>query len=200
MVSSQFLSKKLTDSLIKSDIIDKKSLDIYTYCFEYIFDIIIFHGSLLVIGLLTNSFIISLFYIFSFTPLRMFAGGAHTNTRLKCSIVSYLCYIIMLLLVTYIPITSQPYYLFFIYVPLIFFILKLAPVFPCNKKSTEKKKKTMHKFCFYDIIILSVFYILLTLEHKYKICECIICSCSFVLIGQLLELRRIRHESENCTM
>ena len=148
MVSSQFLSKKLTDSLIKSDIIYKKSLDIYTYCFEYIFDIIIFHGSLLVIGLLTNSFIISLFYI--------------------CS--------------TY------------------FFYIKIGSCFSLQQKIDRKEKKTMHKFCFYDIIILSVFYILLTLEHKYKICECIICSCSFVLIGQFLELRRIRHESENCTM
>lgn len=65
MVSSQFLSKKLADSLIKSDIIDRKSLNVYIYCFEYTFDIFIFHGSLLVIGLLTNSFIISLFYICS---------------------------------------------------------------------------------------------------------------------------------------
>ena len=75
---------------------DKIPLDIYIYGFELLVSSVIETISLLLIGLLTGKLIDTIIFIISFSSIRVFSGGYHANSYLKCFIVTIAYYLLVL--------------------------------------------------------------------------------------------------------
>ena len=75
---------------------DKIPLDVYIYGFELLVSSVIETISLLLIGLLTGKLIDTIIFIISFSSIRVFSGGYHANSYLKCFIVTVAYYLLVL--------------------------------------------------------------------------------------------------------
>lgn len=88
------LSERIALSVYNNS--DKIPLDIYIYGFELLVSSVIETISLLLIGLLTGKFVETVIFIISFSSIRVFSGGYHANSYLKCFIVTIACYLLVL--------------------------------------------------------------------------------------------------------
>ncbi|HBM97820.1 MAG TPA: accessory regulator, partial [Ruminococcus sp.] len=89
------LSEKIADFLFDNN--DDYPIEVYIYGIEITLSTIIGAISLLTAGLIFNLFAESIIYMISLSVIRMFSGGYHSKTYLKCNIVliiSYICSIL----------------------------------------------------------------------------------------------------------
>lgn len=52
MILANFLSRQLTSAMISADIISPEEIPVYEYCYEYLFEQILYFSSVLLIGTL----------------------------------------------------------------------------------------------------------------------------------------------------
>ncbi len=92
-------SRKIVSLFIANGIIKKADQEMYVYSFEILLATTVNFLLLIVFSLLSKSVVETLFYFLGFIPLRIFAGGYHAKTHLRCTIilmVSYLMFIILI--------------------------------------------------------------------------------------------------------
>lgn len=125
---------------------DKIPLDIYIYGFELLVSSVIETISLLLIGLLTGKLIDTIIFIISFSSIRVFSGGYHANSYLKCFIVT-VAYYLLVLFSAYIMLAFPNRTIILIaiitlFLSLILFIL-MSPVKSKGKSILNYKKQKM---------------------------------------------------------
>ena len=89
MIISNICSKCLTRFLYENGKIQPDYQEAYQYSIDLAMDFVLFHGSIILLGLLTGHFLSACIYIVTITPLKTLSGGAHAKTPLMCSIISY---------------------------------------------------------------------------------------------------------------
>lgn len=94
--------KNLADSiatlLSANKIIDINNQEIYSYGLELFLFKFTLYTIILIISLLTNSFLISLVFTASYMLLRQYTGGYHCKSSEACMVTSVLIYTLMLIL------------------------------------------------------------------------------------------------------
>lgn len=94
--------KSIADSiatlLSANKIIDINNQEIYSYGLELFLFKFTLYAIILIISVLTNSFLISLIFTVSYMILRQYTGGYHCRSSEICMIVSIFIYMLMLLL------------------------------------------------------------------------------------------------------
>ncbi|NMA65399.1 MAG: accessory gene regulator B family protein [Clostridiaceae bacterium] len=134
MISS--VSKKITELFINNNIIKSEDKEIYSYGLEYIISSVLPIIFALVISLIigmTGSVII---YMLTFVLFRIFAGGYHASSHLKCQILFYTTLAINVLiirLITMLDDTTVKYLTVLISVIASGIIFWLAPIDNENK-------------------------------------------------------------------
>lgn len=86
------VASKITEHLLLMDVIDQKDAAIYCYGLEVLLLSLLEIISILCLALLVGNFFETLFYFAAFIPLRLFAGGYHASTRLRCYLLSLFVY------------------------------------------------------------------------------------------------------------
>lgn len=193
LVVSHFLSIKTIDGLEKHNIIDAKHAEEYAYCFEYLFDLVLYNVSLILLGCIFHDVIGSFIYILCMSALKSVAGGVHANKRCICSIISYSLFFIVLLLYKLIyvnyPFTKDSNLL---YIQIIYFIISLiviilSPVENANKvfSTNERKKKKCHTIALFAIITIIFFSCRFSTINQYcfLIILCLFVTMSSQIIG-----------------
>ena len=79
----------LADILTEDGQIPKEQQSIYAYLFDYLIESLLYDIIVLIFGLLVHRFGITICYLLVTIPIRHFAGGFHANTRLGCTLLSY---------------------------------------------------------------------------------------------------------------
>ena len=125
---------------------DKIPLEVYIYGFELLVSSVIETISLLLIGLLTGKLIDTIIFIISFSSIRVFSGGYHANSYLKCFIVT-VAYYLLVLFSAYIMLAFPNRTIILIaiitlFLSLILFIL-MSPVKSKGKSILNYKKQKM---------------------------------------------------------
>lgn len=149
LVISHYLSIKTVAKFKKHNIIDTKYIEEYTYCFEYLFDLVLYNTSLILLGCISHDVIGSFIYILCMSALKSVAGGVHANKRYICSILSYSLYFIVLLLYKLIYINysfTKDHNL--LYIEILYFIISLiiiilSPIGNANKVFSKNERKKM---------------------------------------------------------
>ena len=84
----EYLSHKLTDYILKKEIIKQDSYDIYQYGFQCFLEISVSTICSIVIALLLHMLPECLFFFLLFIPMRSFSGGLHLKTYFSCFLAS----------------------------------------------------------------------------------------------------------------
>ncbi len=158
--------KKITDYMIKKNIIEEEMFEVYQYGFELMISSALSMLSIMVIACLMDSFFIGLLYFFISIPLKVTAGGYHASTYAGCFIISNLEYIILSLTVRLLSAFSIPYYgWIFLLIVSVSYILPNCPVRNPNHPVTEdvlqRNKRLALLLLGADAIIITVLYLLL---------------------------------------
>lgn len=136
------ISERIADFLFDNN--DTYPIDVYVYGIELTVSSIIGTTVLLTAGLIFNCLIESIIYLISLSAIRMFSGGYHAKTYLRCNMVLIVTYICSLLFYSfYIKNLTQFNYIvlgFLLIFSTIIFIL-FAPVPNANKNEIENKTK-----------------------------------------------------------
>jgi len=194
MVISNILSKKITDTLTVNEIIRPEHTEAYRFCMEYLFDVVIYNVSLIILGALLHRLPLTIIYLLVMTPMKKFAGGAHAPTRLSCSILSYTVYFVTLLFcdtisgrfttpLTY-PVAAALCIALFCLISL--FIILMAPVSHVNKPLSQSDSARLKKWCIRYTAIVSCFYALFIYFKATRFCNMILICWIIILLNQLI--------------
>ena len=92
------LAIKFVNRLISSSIIKKEDAEIYIYGFKEIVFVALNLITTIFIGLIFNKIFEVILFMVTYIPIRVYAGGYHARTQIRCYIFS----VLMLISVLYI--------------------------------------------------------------------------------------------------
>lgn len=187
MIISEKLSKKISSDLTDRGMLKKEYLDSYAYSLEFLFDMVLFNASLIVIGTILHRTVPALIFIITMTPIRMVAGGAHGRSRLSCEIISYSIFAAVMLISSIIII--NPLICPAVSVPIASGIVILSPVDTSGRKRVREHRKQLKTLCliFCSLIILLEYILII---HDYSIGSTVIFSCLIIiLVNQILGIK-----------
>lgn len=175
----------IVDKLIEYNTINSDDRDIYKFGINQIFTTLLNFTTIILIGLLIDSVKEAVFFFTAFIPLRIFAGGFHSRTPLRCYIYSSIITVAVLLAMRYINIPLLIYCLIYIVSSVI--ILFFAPVEDINKPLDDLEKKVYKNRTVKIWIVESIAFIIFELLKMYTLMKCflfsIILSAILIVLG-----------------
>jgi Membrane protein putatively involved in post-translational modification of the autoinducing quorum-sensing peptide len=97
------ISERLSERLLQREIIKEEELDLYRYGIEC-FGMKACHViTYLIIGLCFHRVMEVLVFLAAFIPIRIYAGGYHAKTPLKCYVVSCCAVVSVLFVIQFVP-------------------------------------------------------------------------------------------------
>ena len=166
----QKMSEALTNTMIEANIIKKEEHDIYSYCYEFLFENIVYIASLILFGALLHNLKETLIFLLIMIPFRTFAGGLHAPASGLCVVLSYLSYFITMLFCNYnigFSILSHPAFFFLE----CFTICLMAPIDSSSKKMTDHYRKRNKKICIICCILMILLQFFFYFKGHYKFCN-----------------------------
>lgn len=139
------LSKTTADILVSQAAISKEDAEICSYGLEIFFASAIELIAIFIISAFAGNFLPTLLFFSFFIPLRIYAGGYHADTKLKCFFVSLLVYFVFSVILAYLP---HNLYVYMIVAELAFtltMVVAKAPVVHYNKSINSKEKGVYRK-------------------------------------------------------
>lgn len=127
--------------LTANGIIQEDDMDKCRYGLEIFISSLLELTSILFISIFMNNFLETLLFFTAFIPLRVYAGGYHADTQMKCYMVSLGVYGLFTILMRIMP---ASWYTIIIYISIamsLIIVLMLAPVRHTNKTLTLKETK-----------------------------------------------------------
>jgi len=211
MIISNLISKKITSVLKSNNYIESSYCTSYQYCLEYLFDILMFNSSILIIGAILHKFLMSALYLIIMIPIRKFAGGIHANSRKICSILSYFTFFSALggayIYCHFYALSSIPVFLkcmlLISYFITAFIIIHLSPIISSSEKLSKAKMQKHRHFTIISIIIISAVFIFLIISNQQNyyaiIYVCVIINTFSMLLSKLLSGSE-RNDSKHCNL
>lgn len=160
------ISKCIAESLEEQGIIKNSDLYICQYGLEAFISSFVEVGSILIISVLIGNFIEALLLFIAFIPLRLYAGGFHANTRLRCYLVSIGVYIVFTIILKTLP--SNLYFITNLFGTgfNIIIVFLHAPVIHDNRTVSDIEKKHYRKFSIYICMVESIVILILTILNS----------------------------------
>ncbi len=155
------ISRKICTVLTDNHIISPEENKFYLYCFDFILDNILFNASIFLIGVLLNVPLQSALYLITMIPVKMFAGGAHASSRMKCSMVSFSVFLMILFLTGQFAATTPQGMIHLIFFLSIFLILYMAPVGTRNKRIPAVQRGRYKQKCLLCCLFVIAIYAIL---------------------------------------
>ena len=187
----EFLSKILIDKLISNNIIKSEDKEIYIYGFKQLLFMILNLITTVIIGIIFNKVFESILFMIFYTPIRVYAGGYHAKTHIKCYIFS----ILMLIAVLYIlKLNLIKSIILVILLSLIssIIILLLAPIEDSNKPLDDIEKIVYRKRTVRNLIIILIIEIIFFIFNIISFFSCItislICNAIMLILGKINNL------------
>lgn len=190
------LADSIATQLSANKIIDINNQEIYSYGLELFLFKFTLYAIILIISLLTDTFLISLIFTASYMLLRQYTGGYHCKTSEACMITSILIYTLMLLLCN-LKFYSQGLLLMVLILISYLIILIKAPI---ENENNPLEKYELKKYRFLSLILSTVLTILSVLLFYFDF-QVLSFSISYALTADavllLISPRRKRHEENN---
>lgn len=137
------LSSKIGNDLVRSNVVKEEDAEIYIYGINQILTSVLNVSSALIIGLILGTFFEVMVFMAAYIPLRIFAGGYHAKTPLRCYIFSLIMLIVVSIGMKYLILSEWAYYAVLSAALLI--VLAISPVEDKNKPLDEIEHKVYKK-------------------------------------------------------
>ena len=185
---------KIVDATIAAGIIESKEREIYQSGISLLLFSFLTWGSFMSVGVFLGYGFHCLAYLSFFIPLRMFAGGHHQDSRIKCMLSSVGIFLILFIGASkqFITLFSNVYLLLFI--PSVMIIWFLSPVEDLNKpiypNEAKHHKKTARLILTLESIAIILLFIFQLQTYLYFSLSAI------TLVAVLLPCGLIKNRSE----
>ena len=192
MIISEKLSKKIASELTDRGMLKSEYLDSYAFSLEFLFDMVLFNVSLIIIGAILHRIVPALLFIVTMTPVRMVAGGAHGKSRLSCEIISYSIFAAVILISSTMIINSV--ICFAVSVTIASGIVVLSPVDTSGREKVHEHRTQLRTLCliFCSLIVILEYILIIS---NYSIGSAVIFLCLIIiLVNQIIGLITIRSE------
>ena len=136
----QQMALKTAERMSEHSIINAKEIQIYAYGLELLFSSIAGVVALMVISVVCGKPFLWIPYLTGFIPLRLFGGGYHAKTHLRCIFTFSLLYSLIMLIETFYTI-SMKVWLAAVFLNLVI-ILLFSPVAAPNKPLRQEQGRT----------------------------------------------------------
>ncbi|MEL7649849.1 MAG: accessory gene regulator B family protein [Sedimentibacter sp.] len=157
------LSISITDFFYSNDIIEEDEKEILVYGLQLIISSLLGVSVLLMIGAALGRLTDTIIFLVTFIILRMYSGGYHANSYLKCNITLISVYMGMIGAVTYTPPGYSGILSFIMAAYTVCMVLRYAPVDNENKRLDEKKKKENRTV---TVVLMIAFYLIAMVMYK----------------------------------
>jgi len=129
----------LTETLVQNNIIPQEESQLYLFglkqCFYHTVSVL----SMLTISLLFHTFWQAVIFLLAFAPMRIFAGGYHAKTQLRCFFITNITIALVLCAYNYIVWTSFSLVVIALFATAVIWVF--APVEDPNKPLDEIEKR-----------------------------------------------------------
>ena len=134
------ISNRLAQSLIKSMRDVRYYQEVYVYGFELVISTLVCWTTIMITSLLLSNVVSGVVFIATFSTLRIFAGGYHAESYLKCFIISNLFYIVLMMVMRILSGMNVWIWLS-LFLICCGYILKRAPIINPNQPISVRKIK-----------------------------------------------------------
>ncbi|MDE5738016.1 MAG: accessory gene regulator B family protein [Oscillospiraceae bacterium] len=184
------ISQKITDFLIFKGIIEKEDSDVYVYGYETFISGIIDFFLIITIGVFLKCPFNAFIFFIMFVSIRLYTGGYHADTYVKCKITM----ILILLTVLGLSLIEFPFYT----ISLLMILLSItvyfqAPIENKNKPLDEMEKKKYHRI---SIILSLLWGIIAIMIYFFSINISVTISSTAFFITMLMIVEIYRKEEK----
>lgn len=162
----QQISKKVMSILCEQGVIKESDMDSHVYGMEIFLSSVIEVMSIVLISSFVGNFAETVIFFAVFIPLRIFAGGYHAATRLRCYLVSLAVYALFTVLIKTIP---ENAYMYITISEVIFTVIAVglfSPVIHANKHLNSTEIRNFRKFSIEICMVQTITIISLTIILK----------------------------------
>lgn len=174
--------EKAADLMVQNEVISSEDKEIYVYGLKQGFILLVNILTTLMIGLLFNKVFETIIFLVTYMPLRIYAGGYHARTQLRCYICSVVLIISALLAIEYIPWTNFIVITISTVSGMIIYIL--SPVEDMNKSLDVAEVKMYGKKTRVILFVEFIVVVLLIIYRKNNASQCV--SVSLLVLCVML--------------
>lgn len=178
------LSERLTDKLLKMQIINYEEKNLYYYGFKQGFLLLLNMITIIMIGIIFNMIWQSVIFMVAYSILRVYAGGYHASTPFNCYLFSVVMITAVLWLIKVISWNGLICFIISIVSGII--ILLMAPVEDANKPLDQEEKRIFKKRTNLVLGVLIGFALLFWFTGGKQISICIIMGICLISVMLLL--------------
>lgn len=184
------IASYLASKAIEYEIIKQEYRELYEMAFSTLFFSIITWSTLLVLGAIQKCIWGCIAFIIAYLPLRVFSGGFHLETKIKCYCFSIVVFIVFLTIYSYELYTRKIYFFCLLFaLPIIF---TMAPQENKNKPLC-KNEYVRNRRAVLFILVVEVS-ILIGLYFAKKISAFFFVSYAPILMASLLIIGKIKNK------
>lgn len=185
------LSRVLAFKLYNHKVINRDDIDLLSYSFFLIFSYVIYAFICLSCGLIFHCVLESIIFYFFFSLLRMFTGGFHASSEIKCFLISSIMIFISTYLITVLS-DNRFNSIFYALLSLSFIIILIfAPIDNDTKKIDKTDRKKYRKIA---IIILFVYLLTILIFTYYRKAISFSIGLTIIFEGLFISLEKIRYQ------
>lgn len=156
------ISGTIADTLWTQGIIQEEDIDTCRYGLDVFISSALEIASILIIAAFVGNFLEAVLLFTAFIPLRVYAGGYHADTKLKCYLISLGVYGIFTVVMNILPQGLYSAVNLLIAVFSLIMILIAAPVIHKNKAVNDIERKHYRKFSIWICSVETAAILLLT--------------------------------------
>lgn len=176
---------KIIDLLLSNNIIKETDKNIYVYGMELMLTSVSEILFILLISIIAGNFVETSIFLAVFLPIRIYAGGYHADTRLRCFLIFVGVYILFSICIHILDWKQYEYAAILISVINIISVTLFAPLKNKNKKLTDAEVKKYKRISILLSVIAGSVIILLSALNR---CGVSFGSVSLALFTVLISL------------
>lgn len=150
---------------VRNNVISVEDAQVYRYGLELLLSTVINLVLMICISLVSGKPFIIIPYIFSFIPLRIFAGGYHSKNHIDCIVFNTVLFIISIVLLSLVPTHSVFSLCTFLNFLSLILIIVFSPVEAKNKPLSEYEAKKYRKISIYISVFIFIISLILYQLH-----------------------------------
>ena len=151
------LSHNLSEALVKNNIISSDRENQCRYGLELMLSSFLEILFVIIVSVFVKNFLQTVLFFAGFIPLRIYAGGYHADTRLRCFLILLMIYAMFTAALYLLPYVVYQYIIYGAVLFNILVVVLMAPLSHDRKSMNDKERNAFRKIalsvCFFEAVL-----------------------------------------------
>lgn len=194
----EYLSNVTTLFLINNKIILPEEREIYKYGSEVTISTLIGYVIIISIGLILGCVQDSILFLLCFVSIRLYSGGYHANTYVKCNTTFVSIFLVFRLVKNNIPLNVELYFSLILMTVSLFVIVLFSPIENIHKPLSPKEKIKYKRIsillsCLWSICATASYYLGNRIIVSISVTMILIAA---LMVVEIIKQKKVRHNHE----